>query len=85
MPGHQYTTGLLIGRAFAHANRSASNASEDVAEELCQLADGDRTALVLARARFQEFLAGPTPSPADERALRLLEAALRRFDRLCAA
>ena len=82
----QYDTGVLIGRAFAFANAQVPGAKRlDPVRELCQLARGDRMALELAQARFREFLAGPTPSAEDVRALALLDAALERFDRLCIA
>jgi hypothetical protein len=86
MAAPQYNTGLLIGRAFAHAHRDPSSAdSDDAAEELYRLAAGDRLAIQLAQARFREFLAGPTPSPEDARALSLLNAAMQRFDSPCTA
>ena len=80
----QYNTGLLVGRAFALANGSAGD-RQRLAAELCTLADGDRTALVLAQARYREFLAERAGCPEEARALALLDAALERFDSLCAA
>ncbi len=80
----QYNTGLLVGRAFALANGSAGD-RQRLAAELCTLADGDRMALVLAQARYREFLAERAGCPEEARALALLDAALERFDSLCAA
>jgi hypothetical protein len=86
MPVPQYNTRLLVGRAFSHAHHDLSaDAVDDAVEELCLLAAGDRMAIVLAQARFSEFLAGPTPSVEDARALCLLDATLDRFARVCVA
>lgn len=76
----KYTNALLMGRAFAHANRVPASTLTEAAEELCALAAGDRLAIVLAQARFREFVAVGVPSQADERALRLLDAALKCLD-----
>ena len=81
----QYNTGLLVGRAFSYANRSDAIDVAAVADELLDLAGADRLSIVLARARFEEFVAGPSATPADRRALSLLDAALSRFDSLVAA
>lgn len=76
-----YNQGLLIGRAFALANgESTARAPADPVAELCHLADGDRMAIVLAQARYREFVLGPSPTMEDRGALALLEAALDRFD-----
>ena len=78
----QYITGLLVGRAYALANGTLSADDGRDPAELCDLARGDRMAIVLAQARYREFLAGPSPSVGDRRALKLLDAALERFDAL---
>ena len=86
MHGKQYNTGLLIGRAFSFANDGAPDGELDGAvEELDGLANGDRLAIVLAMARFREFVNGPAPTDVDERALHLLQRTLRRFDTRSAA
>jgi hypothetical protein len=88
MRGVMYNTGLLVGRAFSHASQTEDGTPPDrgtATAELCELAAGDRLALVMAQARFEEFLARPGASPADARALALLDDALERFDTLCAA
>jgi hypothetical protein len=81
----QYNTGLLVGRAFALANTPrAARSRLDPARELCELAAGDRMAILLAQSRFREFIAA-APAPTDERALEMLDAALALFDARCAA
>lgn len=76
-----YNQGLLIGRAFALANgEPTAGGSADPVAELCHLADGDRMAIVLAQARYREFVLGPSPTVEDRGALTLLEAALDHFD-----
>jgi hypothetical protein len=67
-----YTTGLLVGRAYALAHASQPGA----VDELCQLADGDEGALVAAEARMRGFAGRPTGGCHEERAAHLLAAAL---------
>lgn len=74
-----YNTGLLVGRAYALAHDPERTVTGAVTE-LLNLAGGDRPALLLAEARLREFLARPTSSVEELRALHFLSAALERMD-----
>jgi hypothetical protein len=70
-----YTTGLLIGRAFALANVS-SMPEDHAVRELAGLAAHEPAALHAARLRFQELVGRRSGSIEDRRALRLIERAV---------
>lgn len=67
-----YRTGLLLGRAYALASAGSDPAT--AARELCELAEGDRTALQLAQTACGEAVPG-----------HLLNTAIERFDQGCPA
>jgi hypothetical protein len=72
-PTHDlYTTGLLVGRAYALAHASPHGA----VAELRDLAAGDEAALVAAEARMRAFADRPTGGFHEQRAAQLLTAAL---------
>jgi hypothetical protein len=67
-----YTTGLLVGRAYALAHSAKTGA----VDELRQLAAGDESALVAAAARLRMFAERSPSAVLEQRAASLLVAAL---------
>ena len=75
----RYETGVLVGRASSLANvRLSARKRPEV--KLCELAAGDRSVIVLARARFREFLAEGSSSREEQQAWMLLHQAVELFD-----
>jgi hypothetical protein len=71
-----YTTGLLVGRAYALAHAPERGA----VAELVELAADDAGALVAAEARLRGFAERSPDGHVERRAARLLNAALRLID-----
>jgi hypothetical protein len=77
-----YTTGLLVGRAYALAHDPTCDPHEAV-HELTSLASEEPGALADAVDRFRQLTGRPSASAQEQGALRLLVAALDHVQ--CAA
>jgi hypothetical protein len=69
-----FETGLLVGRAYALGHQQL--ADDRAVGELIALADGDTAALLAAQERIRSLATKRPATPEEERAVRLLGAAL---------